>query len=322
MRDIYQQEFAKKDQTILCQVQSRVDDTHYNLTIVPDTTPVLSNVPNMTPYILYPGDYCYVYKINNQLSNSFICDKVVVQNTLSSSDPTLTLSEERLGPAIQDMELTTNKTTVISGNSTDQQYPSARAVYTALSELSQEVTHVYVVDAEQSSVFASDTSQIVLEGDVTDIEGNTVQISSLHLGDSFFVLQDLYPNRWVSEINSGAGTVTLNSTRVDSGAGTVEDVTVNGSSVVQNNIAVLTTGAGLTASGGEMSLTISGFTSTNPKTLSYSDLNNLNIYLQSGGAGYKAAVSNLPYSRLVVQDSDSEDLNAVNTYDFIFARNS
>lgn len=89
---------------------------------------------------------------------------------------------------------------------------------------------------------------------MTDIEGNTVQISSLHLGDSFFVLQDLYPNRWVSGINSGAGTVTLNSTRVDSGAGTVEDVTVNGSSVVQNNIAVLITGAGLTASGGAISL--------------------------------------------------------------------
>ena len=36
IRDIYQQEFAKKDQTILCQIKARVDDTHYDLTIVPD----------------------------------------------------------------------------------------------------------------------------------------------------------------------------------------------------------------------------------------------------------------------------------------------
>ena len=65
IRDIYQQEFAKKDQTILCQVKARVDDTHYDLIIVPDQNSVLSAIPNMTPYVFQAGDFCYVYKINN-----------------------------------------------------------------------------------------------------------------------------------------------------------------------------------------------------------------------------------------------------------------
>ena len=192
----------------------------------------------------------------------------------------------------------------------------------ALSEVVAQEQGAHVVDATVSDVFATDSSELVLAANFTDTNGTSIAPGSLKVGDSVFVVQDQYPNRWVYAVDTTNNIATLKSTRVDSGAGTVEDVVVNGSSVVQNNIAVLTTGAGLTASGGEMSLTISGFTDTNPKTLSYSDLNNLNIYLQSGGAGYKAAVSNLPYSRLVVQDSDSEDLNAVNTYDFIFARNS
>lgn len=276
----------------------------------------------MTPYVFQTGDFCYVYKINNQLSNSFICDKIIPTESSASTGATLTLGEERLAPQMQNMELTTNKTTAISGDSTDQQYPSARAVYVALSEVAAQEQGAYVVDATASDIFATDSSELVLTANFTDTNGTSIAPGSLKVGDSIFVVQDQYPNRWVYAVDTTNNIATLKSTRVDSGAGVVEDVTLNGSSVVHNNIAALTTGSGIVANGGELSLSISNYNSINPKTQSYSILDNLDIYLQSGTTGYRAAVSNLPYSRMVVQAPNSEDLSAVNNGDFIFARNS
>ena len=36
----------------------------------------VTNVVNMTKFDFTPGEYCYVYKIQNNLANSFICYKV------------------------------------------------------------------------------------------------------------------------------------------------------------------------------------------------------------------------------------------------------
>lgn len=76
VKEIVSQEMEKRDTTILCQVEEQVDDFHYNLTIFPDKSSVVRNVPNMTVFKLRQGDFVYVYKINNQLSNCFICFKL------------------------------------------------------------------------------------------------------------------------------------------------------------------------------------------------------------------------------------------------------
>ena len=78
IRDIIQQELSKIECTILCEVISKVDDDHYNVYVLPDKESVINNIPNMTKFDFTPGDYCYVYKIQNNLSNSFICSKVGV----------------------------------------------------------------------------------------------------------------------------------------------------------------------------------------------------------------------------------------------------
>ncbi len=73
IRDMVRQEIKKQDTTILCQVKEKVDENHYNLAIIPDDGSIVRKVPNMTKFEPNVGDYVYVYKINNQLSNSFIC---------------------------------------------------------------------------------------------------------------------------------------------------------------------------------------------------------------------------------------------------------
>ena len=78
IRDLIRQELAKRDTTILCQIREKRDDFHYDVTIVPDNSNVIRNVSNMTRFDLEVGDYVYVYKVNNQLSNCFICYKTGV----------------------------------------------------------------------------------------------------------------------------------------------------------------------------------------------------------------------------------------------------
>ena len=76
IRDIVRQELSGLDQTVLCKIKKKNSEDHYDVTIVPDDKTIVKNVVNMTKFELKEGDYVYVYKINNQLSNSFICYKV------------------------------------------------------------------------------------------------------------------------------------------------------------------------------------------------------------------------------------------------------
>lgn len=77
IRDIAQQEIAKRGSVILCQVEEQKDEYHYDLTIVPDKSNIIHNVSNMTRFELSRGDYVYIYKVGNQLNNAFICYKIV-----------------------------------------------------------------------------------------------------------------------------------------------------------------------------------------------------------------------------------------------------
>lgn len=76
IRDIIQQELDKLDRVILCEIIDQVDANHYNVCVVPDRDATVYSVPNMTKFDFTPGEYCYVYKIQNNLANSFICCKV------------------------------------------------------------------------------------------------------------------------------------------------------------------------------------------------------------------------------------------------------
>lgn len=80
IRDIIRQEIAGLDSTVLCQIKSKKGENHYDVTIVPDDKTVVRNVVNMTKFDLEVGDYVYIFKIKNQLSNSFIFYKVTPYN--------------------------------------------------------------------------------------------------------------------------------------------------------------------------------------------------------------------------------------------------
>ena len=77
IKEIIHQELDKTDSTVLCQIKNKKSSDHYDVIIVPDTKNIVKNVVNMTKFDLEEGDYVYVYKINNQLSNCFIVYKLM-----------------------------------------------------------------------------------------------------------------------------------------------------------------------------------------------------------------------------------------------------
>ena len=77
IRDLIQQELSKRDSTTLCEVVEKVSDDHYNLCTVSDPDTILHNVVNMTKFELKIGDFVYIYNLNGQLNNSFICYKII-----------------------------------------------------------------------------------------------------------------------------------------------------------------------------------------------------------------------------------------------------
>ncbi len=85
-RDVVSQEIKKEDSTVLCKITEKLGSNRYNLSIVPDDAVAIRNIPNMTKFSPKIGDYVYVYKINNQLSNAFIC--CVLGETLEETEST------------------------------------------------------------------------------------------------------------------------------------------------------------------------------------------------------------------------------------------
>lgn len=77
IKEIIQQELDKTDSTVLCQIKNKKGNNHYDVVIIPDNKNIVKNVVNMTKFDLEEGDYVYVYKINNQLSNCFIVYKLI-----------------------------------------------------------------------------------------------------------------------------------------------------------------------------------------------------------------------------------------------------
>ena len=75
IREMAQIEMAKGDATSICQIQSINVDKTVNVVILPDMTTVINNIVNSSNSELLPGDNAVLYKIKNQISNSFIIAK-------------------------------------------------------------------------------------------------------------------------------------------------------------------------------------------------------------------------------------------------------
>ena len=75
IREMAQIEMAKGDTTSICQIQSINVDKTVNVVILPDMATVINNIVNSSNSELLPGDNAVLYKIKNQISNSFIIAK-------------------------------------------------------------------------------------------------------------------------------------------------------------------------------------------------------------------------------------------------------
>lgn len=72
IREIVRDETQKLDKTVPCLVDSVLDDGNVNVLILPDLDTVISNVSNPNGVKCKKGDMVLLYKIRNQINNSFI----------------------------------------------------------------------------------------------------------------------------------------------------------------------------------------------------------------------------------------------------------
>lgn len=101
IKEIVKDEINKQDNTILCRIAKVNGNGSYDVFIEPDDQNVITNIPSIVDFNLQQNDYVYVYKIRNQLNNSFIIKKIGdlatplaneikdIENTLKSLDYTV-----------------------------------------------------------------------------------------------------------------------------------------------------------------------------------------------------------------------------------------
>ena len=76
IRELIQQELVKEDNTATCQIMACNSDGSYDITILPDEITLIKSVKSITPENLKQGDYAYVYKFKNKLSNAIIFTRI------------------------------------------------------------------------------------------------------------------------------------------------------------------------------------------------------------------------------------------------------
>ena len=72
IREIVKEEVKKQDNTVPCIVDSINDDGTVNLCILPDLDTIVSRILNPNHVDCREGDTVLLYKVKNQLNNSFI----------------------------------------------------------------------------------------------------------------------------------------------------------------------------------------------------------------------------------------------------------
>ena len=74
---------SKQDSTCFVEIDSVNVDNTLNVYIWPDRNTLYINVPNNTLYSFSKGDIGILYKINNQINNSFIISKIRNNDTIN-----------------------------------------------------------------------------------------------------------------------------------------------------------------------------------------------------------------------------------------------
>lgn len=72
IREIVREEVKKQDSTVPCIVDSVNDDGTINLCILPDLDTVIGRIHNPNHIDCQEGDTVLLYKVKNQINNSFI----------------------------------------------------------------------------------------------------------------------------------------------------------------------------------------------------------------------------------------------------------
>lgn len=75
IREITKIEISKEDTTCICQVDSINSDGTANIIILPDMETKINNIQNNSNNEIASGDFVVLYKIKNQINNSFIMAK-------------------------------------------------------------------------------------------------------------------------------------------------------------------------------------------------------------------------------------------------------
>lgn len=112
------------------------------------------------------------------------------------------------------LENQSNRTAVLSAQSTDSQYPTAKATYDAIEvvrAVAEGKTATYVVSyaGAGNANFNSQNDTITCSDYITDTNGNTVYISSLNVGDNIYVTETDVPDRWVTDVYTDTQDPTL-----------------------------------------------------------------------------------------------------------------
>lgn len=72
IREIVREEVRKQDNTVPCIVNSVNEDNTVDLCILPDLDTVIKQIPNPNRIDCCEGDTVLLYKVRNQINNSFI----------------------------------------------------------------------------------------------------------------------------------------------------------------------------------------------------------------------------------------------------------
>ena len=72
IREIVREEIRKQDNTVPCIVNSVNEDSTVDLCILPDLNTVIKQIPNPNRIDCHEGDTVLLYKVRNQINNSFI----------------------------------------------------------------------------------------------------------------------------------------------------------------------------------------------------------------------------------------------------------
>ena len=76
IKKIVQEKIEEQDQTVFCTVESLNADGSLNIYIIPDFTNRVTNIKNASKYEFKSGDTAILFKIRNNIANSFIIAKV------------------------------------------------------------------------------------------------------------------------------------------------------------------------------------------------------------------------------------------------------